>query len=130
MTEFHYTVKTEKDLAGAIAALEQALTERKFSALWHLDVKAKLAEKGVQLEPDFHIFEVCSAPRAKEALETNIQVGYFLPCKIVVYRQNDSTYIGLLRPNLMMSILGEDKLAALAGDVEQHLKEAVDAAAA
>lgn len=123
-----FTVTTDKDVATAIRDLEAALVERRFSALWHLDVRAKLAEKGVELGPQFHILEVCSAPRAKEALEANIQVGYFLPCKIVVYRDASGTKIGLLRPKLLIGLLGDPRLADLARAVEAELTAAVAAA--
>ena len=127
--DYHYTQRTKKSTSDAIAALEAALTSRKFSALWHLDVGAKLKEKGLDLGPTFHIFEVCSAPHAKEALETNIEVGYFLPCKMVVYSKDGVTHVGLLRPQLLMDVLGEERLQALAAHVEDQLKQAVDEAA-
>lgn len=124
--DYHYTQETVKTVPQAIAALEQALSKRKFSALWHLDMQAKLHEKGLELEPEFHIFEVCNAPRAKEALETNVMVGYFLPCKMVVYRSEGRTRVGLLRPHLLMDLVGEERLKDLATGVETELKAAVD----
>lgn len=127
--EFDYTVETEKDVATALRDLEQALVERKFSALWHLDVNEKLREKGFALEPEFHILEVCSAPRAKQALETNLKVGYFLPCKVVVYRDGGKTRIGLPKPEVLINLLGDERLRDLATEVEATLREAVDAAA-
>lgn len=126
--DYHYTQSTGKSVPDAIAALEQALANHKFSALWHLDMGAKLKEKGFDLEPEFHVFEVCNAARAKEALETNVEVGYFLPCKLVVYAKADKTHIGLLRPNLLMELVGEARLEKLATDVEAELKKAVDEA--
>lgn len=90
--------------------LEQALIERKFGALWHLDVNEKLKEKGFDLEPEFHFFEVCSAPRAKQAIETNIKVGYFLPCKVVVYLQGGHTRIGLLNPTVLIELQNDARL--------------------
>lgn len=126
--EYHYTRATEKSVSEAITALEDALTKRKFSALWHLDMQAKLKEKGLELAPEFHVFEVCNAPRAKEALETNMMVGYFLPCKMVVFSKDGQTQIGLLRPELLMDLLGEERLQSLATGVEAELKAAVDEA--
>lgn len=127
--DYHYTRSTTKSVADAIAALEGALPAHKFGALWHLDMQAKLKEKGLELGPEFHIFEVCNPAKAKEALETNIQVGYFLPCKVVVYSLEGQTQIGLLRPNLLMTMLGEERLQQLATDVEAELKAVVDEAA-
>lgn len=130
MLDFHYTVTTAKNVADAIAALEQALAEHKFTALWHLHINSKLAEKGFSLAPQFHVFEVCNAAKAKQALETNIQVGYFLPCKIVIYERDQKTHIGLLRPQMLMQMLGEPRLQGLADEVESELRSVVDTAAA
>ena len=126
--EYHYTQPTVKSVPEAIAALEGALASRKFSALWHLDMQAKLKEKGLELAPEFHVLEVCNAARAKEALETNISVGYFLPCKMVVFSKDGRTHVGLLRPQLLMELLGEERLQDLAAGVESDLKDAVDEA--
>ncbi|PZN09295.1 MULTISPECIES: DUF302 domain-containing protein [Thermaerobacter] len=132
MAELDYTVATDKPVDEAIQALQSALAERKFSALWHLHVNEKLREKGFHLEPDFHIFEVCNPAKAKQALETDQKVGYLLPCKIVVYAdRNDGnrTKIGLLRPQTLIGLLDDERLRDLANEVEQELRAAVDAAA-
>ncbi|HEY8393448.1 MAG TPA: DUF302 domain-containing protein [Thermaerobacter sp.] len=132
MAQLDYTVATDKPLDEAIQSLQEALAERKFSALWHLHVNEKLREKGFDLEPDFHIFEVCNPAKAKQALETDQKVGYLLPCKIVVYAdRNDGnrTKIGLLRPQALIDLLGNERLRDLASEVEQELRAAVDAAA-
>lgn len=124
--QFHYTRESGKTVPEAIAALEGALAKRKFSVLWHLDIQSKLKEKGQPTDRVFHVFEVCSAPHAKVALETNIEVGYFLPCKIVVFEKEGKTHVGLLRPNLLMDMLGEQRLQSLAELVETELSAAVD----
>lgn len=122
------SVSTAKSPADAVKAVEAALAERKFSVLWHLNVGEKLTEKGLTLEPEVHILEVCSAPRAKQAIETNPEVAYFLPCKIVVKRVNGETEIGLARPTMLMDVLGDGRLQQLAEEVEAVLLEAVTAA--
>ncbi len=114
----------------AARAVDTALAKRKFSVLWALDINEKLREKGLKLEREFRILEVCSAPRAKEALESEPEVGYFLPCKVMVYGDGDGTRIGLPRPTALMGMLGGDpKLHALAEEVEGVLVEALREAA-
>lgn len=127
--QFHYTRTTGKSVPEAIAALEGALSKRKFSVLWHLDMQAKLKEKGQEFDGQFHVFEVCNAGHAKTALTTNIEVGYFLPCKMVVFAKDGKTHVGLLRPQLLMDLLGEERLQSLATQVETDLSAAVDEAA-
>ncbi|HWI61767.1 MAG TPA: DUF302 domain-containing protein [Symbiobacteriaceae bacterium] len=124
--QYHFTRETGKTVPQAIAALEAALPKRKFSVLWHLDMNAKLKEKGQETDRVFHVFEVCSAPHAKVAIETNLEVGYFLPCKMVIYEKDGKTHVGLLRPNLLMDMLGEQRLQNLANLVETELSAVVD----
>jgi len=127
--QFEFTLSTEKDLAAAAAAVEQALAERKFMVLWSLDMNAKLAEKGLSTATQFKVLEVCNAVRAKEALDANPLVGYFLPCKVVVYqRPGEAAHIGLVKPTALIGLLDDPQLAQLARDVEATLVEAVEAA--
>ena len=130
MSDTRFTLTTAKTVDEAAQAVEAALAERRFSVLWALDVNDKLQEKGLDLKGRFRILEVCSAPRAKQAIEANPLVGYFLPCKVVVYERDGRTEIGLPRPTALIGMLGDDGLRPLAEEVEQVLVEAVRAAAA
>lgn len=127
-SSFSYTVETAKSVEQAIEAVDNALKERKFSVLWHLDMREKLEEKGISGGPEFHVLEVCSAPRAKQALDAQLEVGYFLPCKMVVYRKDEKTHIGVLKPTMLMSFIPGGDLDGLAHEVEQILVEAAEAA--
>lgn len=127
--EYQVSFATGKSPTEAVAAVEAALQERKFSVLWHLHVNEKLAEKGLDLGPEVHILEVCSAPRAKQAIEANPDVAYFLPCKIVVRSDGGQTRIGLTRPSVLMNLLGDDRFTDLADEVEAVMLEAVKVAA-
>lgn len=127
-TRFGLTVSTHKSIPEAIASIEDELKPRKFAVLWHLDMQEKLKEKGVEGGAEFHVLEVCSAPRAKEAMDADLYVGYFLPCKIVVFRESDSTRIGLLRPTILMDFFDDERLHRLAEEVEATLTEVVHAA--
>jgi uncharacterized protein (DUF302 family) len=130
-TESYFSRPTTKSVDDAIRAVEEALKPRQFAVLWHLDINAKLVEKGLEPAAPFHVLEVCSAPRAKSALTTNQRVGYFLPCKIVVYQDQETgtTRIGFQRPRLMTDLLGDPALAPLADEVDGLLREAVTEAA-
>jgi uncharacterized protein (DUF302 family) len=123
--------RTAKTVPEALQAVTTALERHRFAVLYHLDVNEKLAEKGLSAVPPFHILEVCSAPRAKQALETNPSAGYFLPCKVVVFRdpEGDGTVIGLQRPHVMLDLVGDDRLKPLADDVEAVLTQVIDDAA-
>ncbi|MDR6225611.1 DUF302 domain-containing protein [Desmospora profundinema] len=127
---FEYTVETNKSVDEAIRALEDSLTRRKFAVLWKLDIPTKLMEKGIALEQDFRVLEVCNPDVAKKVLTRNQLGGYFLPCRIVVYRGADTfkTHIGLVRPTVLMELAQDERLDAIAQDVEAALVEAINEA--
>lgn len=131
MPEPKYQVSTTKSVKDAIVAVGAALKDHQFSVLWDLDINQKLSEKGFEPEPPFHILEVCSAPRAKEALHTNQTVGYFLPCKVVVYedRASHQTVIGYVKPDVLMGLLEDGALQTLAHEVDQLMLAAINQAA-
>ncbi len=123
-------VRTPKALDQAVRDVEAALAKRRFSVLWALDVNETLAGKGLALrDGQFRILEVCSAPRAKEALDTNPLVANFLPCKVTLRTCDGGTEIGLPLPTALIGLLGDARLRPLAEEVERAMLEAIDEAA-
>jgi uncharacterized protein (DUF302 family) len=125
---FHYTVETNKTIEDAVKSVEEALKEEKFGVQWSFNIKEKLHEKGVELDNDFIVLEVCNPHEAKRVLTENSLVGYFLPCKIVVYKEHEQTKIGMPRPSELMKILEDPKLEEIAMDIEKRLIRCLDQA--
>lgn len=126
---FHYSVKTTKSVDEAVQALEQSLKECNFGILWQLDIPSKLREKGVDFDIPYRVLEVCNPHEAKRVLSQNTLVGYFLPCKIVVYQEEGETTIGMPKPTVFMSLVNDETLKPIAEEVENNLARAIDAAA-
>ncbi|WP_210364737.1 DUF302 domain-containing protein [Bacillus sp. REN3] len=123
---FHYTIEVNKPLNEAASALEASLKEEKFGVLWSLNMKETLAGKGVELDGDYIILEVCNPHEAKRVLEKNPLVSYFLPCKIVVYSDNGTTKIGMARPTELIKNVDNQELQSIAGDIEKRLIGSID----
>ncbi|MFS0838843.1 DUF302 domain-containing protein [Paenibacillus sp. 1P03SA] len=123
---FHYSVETAKPAGQAIKDLEENLKAEKFGVLWHLDMKEKLGEKGVELEQTYHILEVCNPVEAKRVLTENALAGYFLPCKIAVYEDNGTTRIGLPKPTALIGLLENKNLMEIAADIESRLMDVIN----
>lgn len=123
---FHYTVETAKSPEQTIADLQENLKDEKFGILWQLDMKEKLNEKGVDFDQTYHILEVCNPVEAKKVLSENSLVGYFLPCKIVVYDEEGTTKIGLPKPTALIGFLDNEALMGIAEDIEKRLIVAID----
>lgn len=88
---------------------------------WSFNIKEKLHEKGVELDKEFIMLEVCNPHEAKRVLSENSLVGYFLPCKIVVYREEDQTKIGMPRPTVFINMVEDEKLKEIAKEIENRL---------
>src|SRR5665648_702802 len=96
--DINYKVQTNKSFERTIEDLKESLSNHNFGVLWELNFKDKLKEKGLDFDKNFKILEVCNPNQAKKVLEENIEVGFFLPCKIVVYEDSGSVFIGMPKP--------------------------------
>ncbi|MGE7766956.1 DUF302 domain-containing protein [Peribacillus sp. NPDC096540] len=123
---FDYTVNTPKNINEAIATLERSLKEEGFGVLWKFDLTEKLQEKGQDFNTPYTILEVCNPKEAQRVLSEDLLIGYFLPCKIVVYKDGDTTKIGMPKPTAMLNMIENDNIKALAKDIETRLISCMD----
>lgn len=123
---FHYTVETTKTIEEAITSLESQLKEESFGVLWQFNIKDKLREKGLEFDQAYHVLEVCNPHDAQEILTQNKMVGYFLPCKIVVYDDQGTTKVGMPKPTALIKQVDDETLAQKAKDVEDRLINCID----
>ncbi|PMC40756.1 hypothetical protein CJ195_03345, partial [Bacillus sp. UMB0899] len=84
-------------------------------------IKEKLQEKGLEFDSDYLVLEVCNPHEAQRVLKENLLVGYFLPCKIVVYSDNGKTIIGMPRPTALINLVNNEEVKKLARDIEERL---------
>ena len=123
-----FEVKTNKDFETAVIDLKKSLSENSFGVLWEMNFKDKLQEKGLDFDKNFKVFEVCSPPRAKVVLDQNLEAGYMLPCKMVVYEKEGEVRIGMMKPTSMAELMNDKGLTDVAEEVETILRKAIDGA--
>ena len=123
-----YEKVTEKTFDEALESIKTELKERNFGVLWELNFKEKLAEHEIDFPSNFKILEVCNPQKANQVLSKHIEVGYFLPCKIVVYEKDGKVRIGTARPEMLLGMMGYDDLSNVASEVEKIMIESIDAA--
>lgn len=124
--EFAYTKESKKTVREAIHALEASLSEEAFGVLWTFNIKEKLEERGYGLEEDFTVLEVCNPKEAERVIKENKLVGYFLPCKMVVYKDNGVTKIGMPKPSALMNMFDNQEIKEMAEDIENRLITCID----
>ena len=123
---FYYTVETSKSKDEAVRDLEANLKDEKFGVLWNFDLTAKLQEKGTDFSIPYTILEVCNPQEANRVLSEDLMVGYFLPCKIVVYEEGGTTKIGMPKPSALIQMVENDSIKEIAVDIEKRLIGCID----
>ena len=125
--ELIYERSTNKSFNDALESIIRELKEREFGVLWQLNFKDKMAEHGIDFPNNFMILEVCNPEKANTVLSKHIKMGYFLPCKVVVYEDDGGVNIGTAKPELLMGMMGVDGLESVASQVEEILIESINA---
>ena len=123
-----YTISRETSLpfAEATGRARELLQEAGYGILCEIDVKAKLEEKlGVEREP-YVILGACNPPLANEGLDAEPDLGALLPCNVVVYEREGTTHVAAVEPQTMLSVVGNEELDRIAGQVREDLTRVVD----
>ena len=123
-----YNVNTEKAFDDVVRDVEKYAAEHNFRILHVHDVQATLAEKGFQREP-LKIMELCNSKFAHEALQKEMGVSLFMPCKINVYTEDGQTRIKAMRPAAISEFMPQAGLDELAHEADQIIIDIVNKAA-
>jgi uncharacterized protein (DUF302 family) len=123
--------RTEHDPETADARVREALAAEGFGVLTEIDVTSVLQAKlGVEVAP-YRILGACKPSYAHEAIGADPAIGGLLPCNVVVRAHPDGgSELIAIDPAAMMGLTGIAELERLAGDVGDHLRRALEAAAA
>src|SRR6266545_353754 len=128
-TGYTLTSTTPSPFAETVERVRAELSREGFGVLCEIDVQATLKEKlGVDGEP-YLILGACNPPLAHQALQAEPELGVLLPCNVVVYTRDGQTHISAIDAERMLSIVGNDQLAAVAAEVRDKLARVVERAA-
>jgi len=123
---FSYTVKTQKAIDNAIEEITSNLTKIKFGVLGTLDFKEIFAKKGIDFPNEYKLLEVCNPVAAKQALDSDPDIGLLLPCTIAVYDRDEQNYVSLARPTVLLSVAQNTDLEAMGKEIESKLIKVID----
>jgi uncharacterized protein (DUF302 family) len=117
-----FEVSSRKTLGEIDTALKSAAARHQFGVLNVLDLKQTMKSKGVELEPDCMVYEVCNPQQAKRVLEANGSVSTALPCRISVHGLPGAYRISTISPTVMMKMFqSAELLEDAAREVESHV---------
>ena len=109
----------------AVAATRAALAENGFGVLTEIDVQATMKAKlDADVEP-YLILGACNPPLAHLALSLDPTVGLLLPCNVVVRRADGSTVVQAMDPQLLVDVVDQPALKAVADEAAARLRAAL-----
>ncbi len=123
-----YEKETREGVEAVGKRLEEAVKAHKFGVITVVDLKTKMAEKGVQFDKACKVYEVCNPAQAKRVLDQNMSVATALPCRIAVYEENDGTKVATMLPTEMLALFSAPELTPVAQEVETAIKAMIDEA--
>lgn len=123
----YYVASTRKTFEEASSDLEVEVKNLGFGVLYIHDLGETLRSKGVAFEENCRVFEVCNPEQAAKVLSVDMKLNMALPCRISVYTEKGSTWIGLIKPTQMLSALSDDtEIEEIAKDVEAKTIQMID----
>src|SRR5450755_3737026 len=125
-----YQKSSKRSLQEVEQSLREAVQRHKFGILHVLDLKNTLHDKGIDLDDEVRIYDVCNPLAASQALHQNMAAATVLPCRIAVYSNAGGSTIATVKPTDLFATTGLAHSDTLARDVERELLAIIDEAAA
>jgi uncharacterized protein (DUF302 family) len=114
-----YIVETAKSVELAVADVEAACKDHAFGVLHIHNLKQTMKNKGVDLENECQVLEICNPHKALAVLTADMSLNMALPCRISVYSENGQTKIGMIKPKAMLAAISDSpELMTVAQEVE------------
>ena len=76
---------------------------------------------------NYIILGACNPALAYQSIQTEQEMGLLLPCNVIVYDKEGTTYVSLLDPMGMMAFSGNDALCDMAEEARSRLDKVYDA---
>ena len=126
MSTIHFKKTVQGEVGPVVERLTAVLAEQGFGILTRIDFHTKMKEKlGKDLRPVV-ILGACNPGLAYEAYQKNSDVAGLIPCNAVVREIGDGQCsIELTKPSLMIEILQETEMAAMAVAADDRLQLAL-----
>ena len=127
MSEYTLRYAVDGEFDETVDAVVDALGDAGFGVLCDIDVQATLKEKLDEDFRDYRILGACNPPLAHEAMSEELELGALLPCNVVVYSRDDGEIgVSAIDPRVMLSVVDNPDLDAVADEVADRLTAAVE----
>jgi uncharacterized protein (DUF302 family) len=125
------STKLNTTFEDAVERTTRALADQGFGVLTRIDVKSTLKQKLDADMEDYLILGACNPTLAHRALDVDRQIGQLLPCNVVVRAdpdgQGDAVLVEAMDPQLMIKVVDQPALQAIADEAAAKLTAAISA---
>jgi uncharacterized protein (DUF302 family) len=123
---YGYKKQVNTSYEETITRTKEELQKEGFGVLTEIDVKTTLKKKlDVDLD-NYVILGACNPPFAYQALQTEKDIGLLLPCNVIIYEEDNKTYVAAIVPTVAMNMVENPDLESIAKEVESKLKKVID----
>ena len=118
--------ETKLTFDQALAAVPEALKSEGFGIITEVDISQTLKNKiGVDLRR-YKVLGACNPHFAHEALSSDVDIGFMLPCNVAVYEADDGhAVVSAVNPAVAMANHESPAMVALAVKVSDRLTQAL-----
>jgi len=117
----------QRPFVDVLADVRAALCEQGFGVITEVDVQQIMKEKLQRDRRPYVILGACNPRFAAEVLESEPELGLFLPCNVLVFEAESGTRVSAVDPSAMLQMAGDTGLAGVADQVREHLAAAIEA---
>lgn len=124
-----YSISKKLDCSydEGVERAREALAAEGFGVLTEIDVKATIKKKLDKNFRKYIILGACNPGYAFRALNSEKEVGLFLPCNVIVYEDDDAmTVVSAIDPIAAMSATDNPELAMIANEVAEALTRVIE----
>ena len=118
--------ETEKSVQEVRQAIEEKAKAKGFGVMSVHEVSNILKNKGVPIDYECVIVEVCSPKHASQVLSKNAFISTAMPCRIAIFQRNSKTVVSTIAPTAMLDMYGEPELKPVAEEVEKLMREIME----
>ncbi|WP_370321729.1 DUF302 domain-containing protein [Oricola sp.] len=112
----------------ADARARKALAAQGFGVLTEIDVKETMKKKiGAEMD-GYRILGACNPNMAHKAIGMEPRIGAMLPCNVILRAVEGGTELSAIDPVASMAAVDNSDLHAVAAEVRDMLKKAIDLA--
>lgn len=113
-----YQINSNKSLEEIERGLQDSAARHQFGVIAIHDLRDMMKKKGVDLDMECRIYEVCNPLQAKKVLDADGAISTALPCRISVYSSKGQYTLATMRPTEMIKAFANPELEPVARQVE------------